>query len=57
MRERLLTDLRALLRHDDPIALMNALQLRGLVSDCAVYLDDVPDCDLLAAKVKLERMK
>lgn len=35
--------------------LMNALQDRGLVSDNAAHLRDVPTADLIAAEIKLSK--
>ena len=39
----------------NPTALMNALQERGLVSDEAVTVSDVPDLDALRALVALRK--
>lgn len=37
------------------IELMNVLQDDGLVSDCAVTIDDVPDIDLVNAYEKINQ--
>lgn len=54
-RATLLTDLRRETGCKDDIALMNWLQNRGLVSDCAVTVDDVPVSDLNRALRCIQR--
>lgn len=48
-REKLVSALQAKYQAPSMVRLMNALQDGGLVSDCAVTLDDVPSCDLIRA--------
>jgi hypothetical protein len=54
-RKILLGDLGRVCGSRDPHILMDWLQERGLVSDEAVKLDDVPTGDLLRAKNRMEQ--
>lgn len=55
-RAELQNALRHALNAQTDIELMNKLQDIGLVSDEAVYLSDVPDCDIKAALINTKTL-
>jgi hypothetical protein len=56
-REQILSGIRGFVGVLPERELMDAMQERGLVADEAVNLADVPDADLFAALVKLQKQK
>jgi hypothetical protein len=55
-RRDLIAELAGKLHASEPCALMDALQNEGLVSDCAVSIEDVPTSDLERAVISVRRV-